>query len=153
MNKLSTLIIILILLTSFITNGQNTGFGAGVILGEPTGISSKLWIDDNTAIDFGLGYSFIPTDKKISLHSDYLYHLHKVTVAHQEFPIYYGFGVRLRFMDSKQGSLGARGVIGALWFSKDLPLDVFIEIVPVFQLLPKTSLLFDAGIGARYYFY
>ncbi len=43
---------------------QNNGFGGGVILGEPTGFSAKLWLDDNSAADFGFGYSFFPNDKR-----------------------------------------------------------------------------------------
>jgi len=36
---------------------QERGFGLGVIIGEPTGISAKLWTSPVNAFDFGLGWS------------------------------------------------------------------------------------------------
>ena len=49
-------------------------------------------------------------------------------------------------------TLGARGVIGLLWMHHSLPLDAFIELAPVFNLFPETSLHLDFAIGGRYYF-
>jgi hypothetical protein len=144
--------ILIFLLASNLT-AQKNGFGAGIILGDPTGLSAKAWLDKTNAVDFGLGYSFIPSDKKISLHADFLFHLDGIKYTHGRIPIYYGFGARLRFRESVSGSFGARGVIGALHYFKEVPVDLFFEIAPVFQLLPKTALHFDVGIGARYYFY
>jgi hypothetical protein len=147
------IIFILILLFTYNLSAQNQGFGAGIILGDPTGLSAKAWLSEGNAVDFGLGYSIFPSNKKISLHADYLFHADGIKFTHGRIPIYYGFGARLRFRESKSGSFGARGVIGALYYFKEVPIDLFFEIVPVFQLLPETALRFDAGIGARYYFY
>ncbi|MCK4431244.1 MAG: hypothetical protein KAW19_08060, partial [Candidatus Aminicenantes bacterium] len=44
---------------------QESGFGLGIILGEPTGISFKNWIGSRTAIDGGVAWSFGNND---SLH-------------------------------------------------------------------------------------
>ncbi len=33
-------------------------FGAGIILGEPTGVSLKYWLNDTMAIDGAIGASF-----------------------------------------------------------------------------------------------
>jgi len=33
---------------------QNSGVGLGVIVGEPTGISAKVWISNNSAFDAGV---------------------------------------------------------------------------------------------------
>jgi hypothetical protein len=38
---------------------QERRFGLGVILGEPTGISAKLWISPVNALDFGLGVNYM----------------------------------------------------------------------------------------------
>ncbi len=37
---------------------QDRDFGLGVIIGEPTGISAKLWTSPINALDFGLGWSY-----------------------------------------------------------------------------------------------
>ena len=35
---------------------QQRKFGLGVIIGEPTGLSAKLWTSSVNAFDFGLGW-------------------------------------------------------------------------------------------------
>lgn len=131
---------------------QGNGWGLGIMLGEPTGLSAKYWLNENNALDFGLGYSFAYTHSSISMHADYLYHLFDVIKSDYRFPVYYGFGVRLRLVEGDDNLLGARGVAGIAWLSDNYPVDVFLEAAPVFVLFPKTSLYFDMSVGARYYF-
>ena len=131
---------------------QEKGFGLGIIVGEPTGLSGKYWLDSVNAVDFAIGYSLVKDQRGFSLHADYLYNLGEIIPNFEKFPLYYGFGVRLRTKEHSEGSFGARGVLGILWFNEKNRFDIFFEIAPVFNLLPSTSLSLDAGIGARYYF-
>ena len=39
-------------------SAQDSGFGAGFILGEPTGVSAKLWLSKDDAIDYAAAWSF-----------------------------------------------------------------------------------------------
>lgn len=144
--------VFLICYTGKSINAQNNGLGLGIILGEPTGISGKYWITENTAYDFGIAYSFIGLNSSLSLHADYLYHLFNAIETQYTLPVYYGFGARMRTNENSELGLGARGVIGISLFSTQLPMDFFLEVAPVFQLIPETELNFDIGIGARYYF-
>ncbi len=41
------------------SNAQERKFGLGVMIGEPTGFSAKLWTSNSNAFDFGLGWSVI----------------------------------------------------------------------------------------------
>lgn len=153
MKRFIVLIIIFISLLVFKNSvAQDKGFGAGIILGEPTGISAKYWLNEQNALDFGLAYSLVRKNTAISLHADYLYHAFDLIKSNYRFPVYYGFGARIRLIDGENNSLGARGVIGIVWLSDDLPIDAFIEVVPVFNLFPSTSLNLDLGLGARFYF-
>lgn len=133
-------------------SAQDKGFGLGLMLGEPTGFSAKYWLDGDNAVDFGLAYSFVQKLSAVSLHADYLYHAFDIIKSDYRLPVYYGFGARLRFVDNSENALGARGVVGVAWLSDNLPIDVFFELVPVFNLIPSTSLYLDIAIGARYYF-
>jgi hypothetical protein len=152
MRKLLPAIVIILLLITFENNyAQDKGLGLGIIIGEPTGLSGKYWLNNNNALDFGLAYSFVRHNSAVSLHADYLYHAFDVIKSDYRFPIYYGFGARLRLVDGDDNALGARGVIGVAWLSDKLPIDVFLELVPVFNLFPSTSLNFDMGFGARFY--
>lgn len=131
---------------------QNKNFGLGIMIGEPTAISGKYWTSNTNAWDFGLGYSIIDSQKEISVHADYLYHISDLIKAKYKIPFYYGFGFRLRFHAHESSNIGARGVAGLVMFVEEIPIDVFFELAPVFSLFPKTSLNLDAAIGARWYF-
>jgi hypothetical protein len=145
------LFLFLILFTGFVFP-QDKNIGLGLMIGEPTGISEKYWTSTTNAWDFGLGYSFVNSQNKISVHADYLYHINDLIKAKYRIPFYYGFGVRLRFHNNESSSIGGRGVAGLVLLADEIPIDAFFELAPVFNLFPSTSLNFDAAIGSRYYF-
>jgi hypothetical protein len=152
MRKVLPVVFLILLFLSIKINGQGKGFGAGIMIGEPTGLSAKYWLDDDNALDFGLAYSFVRSNSALSMHADYIYHAFDVIKSNYRIPLYYGFGARIRLVNDADNSLGARGVIGIAWLSDEAPFDVFFEVVPVFNLFPETALNLDAAIGARYYF-
>lgn len=151
MKKLLVAIIFLLIFVN-ISKAQDKGFGLGIMIGEPTGLSAKYWTSSTNAFDFGLAYSFVQKFSAVSIHADYLYHDFNVIKSDYRLPIYYGFGARIRFVNNSDNALGARGVVGIAWLNHKLPLDVFFEVVPVFNLIPSTSLNLDIALGARYYF-
>ena len=64
-------------------------------------------------------------------------------------PLYYGVGAR--FLFANDSHLGIRGVIGLNYLFDNVPLDIFLEIVPIFDFIPETELSFNGGIGIRYF--
>ena len=151
MKKIFPVIVLILLFFSINNYGQDNGFGIGVMIGEPTGLSAKYWLNDINALDFGLAYSFVRKNSAVSLHADYLYHAFDVIQSNYRIPLYYGFGARLRLVSEGDNALGARGVIGVAWLGHSAPFDVFLEVAPVFNLFPSTSLNLDAALGARLY--
>lgn len=145
-------VIVLLSFTAIKVYSQDKGFGLGVILGEPTGLSGKYWLDESHAVDFGFAYSFVHPNNTLSIHADYLFHRFDLIRSEVPFPVYYGFGGRVHLGNKDGNTLGARGVIGVLWMHPIVPIDVFVELAPVFNLFPETSLHFDLAIGGRYYF-
>lgn len=147
-------VILLILSCSFIfaegVNNQKK-FGLGVMVGEPSGISGKYYFNEVNAIDFGIGYS-IATDGKFNLHVDYLYHIEDLFDIREKIVLHYGFGAKIKTYSNEDDAFGIRGVVGLTWSPENLPVDGFIEIAPVFKLLPSTELELDLSIGGRYYF-
>ncbi|MDP2364021.1 MAG: hypothetical protein Q8M94_09660, partial [Ignavibacteria bacterium] len=71
-NNLAKIILSVIIFSGF-SVAQSNGFGLGMILGQPTGISAKYWTTGSTAFDFGLGYSY-ERHSRMQLHADYLFH-------------------------------------------------------------------------------
>ena len=128
---------------------QTTGFGLGVILGEPSGISGKSWLNQRSAIDGGLSWSF-RGDGSFHIHADYLWHFHDAVESTERFVPYVGIGGRLA--TTSDAVIGVRIPVGLLWWPKGAPVDVFVEIVPILDLAPATEFHGNGGIGARYYF-
>jgi hypothetical protein len=142
---------------------QQRPFGLGVIIGEPTGISAKLWTSQTQAFDFGLGWSIggdrinnndihFDFSSRIHIHFDYLLHAFNAVGSTGQYPVYYGIGARFNSGGGYENSLAVRFVIGLAWMPQDTPIDMFIEFVPSLQLTSKTGFAIDSALGARYYF-
>ncbi|KUO63727.1 hypothetical protein APF79_00535 [bacterium BRH_c32] len=151
MKKLFFITLLTFFSISSIIEAQDKGFGIGVMLGEPTGLSAKTWLNKINAVDFGLAYSFTGNHNAAALHADYLWHSFDLIKSTERIPVYYGVGARLRIYEGHDDSFGVRGVAGVEWFSREVPIDVFFEIAPVFTLIPETDLDFDAAIGIRFF--
>ncbi len=130
---------------------QTDGFGLGIIVGEPTGISAKKWMSATTALDFAAAWS-LTGDNSFSLHADYL--SHKFDLFNPDagrLPFYYGIGGRLRLGD-KDDELGVRIPLGLNYHFSDITLDLFLELVPILDLAPDTDFEINAALGVRYFF-
>ncbi len=128
--------------------------GLGIISGEPTGISGKMWTGRNTAIDGAVGWSFVD-DAMLHIHADMLWHnwsflKEKFEVEQGEIPLYYGVGGRIRFEDDAR--IGARFVLGFSYIFENAPFDIFLELAPILDLAPESELNGNFAIGVRYWF-
>ena len=74
------LFLFILFLSATICSAQESGFGIGIMLGEPTGISGKYWVEDNSAIDFGIAYSLFNSNNYLSLHADYIHHNNSIVM-------------------------------------------------------------------------
>ena len=145
MRKLVLFLGLIIMLFPFKAVAQETGFGAGVILGEPTGISLKNWLADNTAVDFGIAWSFANSGS-LHLHVDFLVHNFDLTeVEKGRLAVYYGIGGR--FKSQKRERVGVRVPLGLCYIPEKAPIDIFLEIAPLLDLAPATEFGLTGGIG------
>lgn len=136
------------------SNAQESGFGVGIMLGEPSGLSAKKWLNSTNAIDAGMGWSFLENGS-LHVHADYLYHNYDlIKVSDAKIPFYFGIGGRFKFKgdDKSNGnSIGVRVPVGLAYQFSRAPFDVFAEIVPILDLSPDTRFTFNSAIGVRYY--
>lgn len=149
---------LLLISTPLLTHAQGSGFGLGIIAGEPTGLSAKAWIGDGSAIDFAAAWSLEGRDF-FQLHADYLRHASVIEVDKGFLPFYYGIGARMviledkfRREDEEDILFGLRIPLGITYLFAGAPLDIFAELVPVIELFPSTDFEVDGGVGIRYYF-
>lgn len=164
MNKLYVAVLAIFLFLLSIDNyAQQRSFGLGIMLGEPSGVSAKLFTSKTTAFNFGIGLS-IGGDRigaydgkydggsRIHFHADYLLHVYNAIGSTEQFPIYYGIGARINSGGGYSSSIAVRFVGGIAWMPRDIPIDLFIELVPSLQLTSQPGFAIDSAIGARYYF-
>lgn len=123
----------------------------GLILGEPTGLSAKLWTTENTAFDLGVAWSF-GDGGHFHIHGDYLFHnFDFFDVDTGSLPIYFGIGGRVRLEDD-DSRVGLRIAVGLEYILDSAPVGFFFEVVPIVDFAPETEADVNGGIGVRYIF-
>ena len=150
MNKLKYIAILFSIIFISQLYSQDRGTGVGIIIGEPTGFSFKHWTSSTTAFDAAIAWSFI-NEGAFHIHADYLIHSFRlIYVPEGKLPFYYGIGGRLKTSDKTR--LGVRVPLGLAYIFQTAPVDIFLEVVPILDFIPKTDFRINAALGARYYF-
>ncbi len=123
----------------------------GLMFGEPTGVSYKYFITDVNAIDACAAISFIP-DAVFQLSADFLRHYyHFANAGEGRLPLVYGAGLAVQFR--KETRLGIRIPVGLTYIIQKLPLALFIDVAPRFDIVPDTEVSINAAVGIRYRFF
>ncbi len=148
MKKLILLAVVSLLATGVFA--QNSGLGLGVIFGEPTGLSAKMWTSQKTAVDAAVAWSFVGTGW-LHIHTDFLIHnFDLIDVSEGSLPVYFGVGAYLGL--SSDLAFGARIPVGIAYHFDGAPVEIFAELSPGLALLPEIRFYMGGGIGVRYYF-
>ncbi len=133
--------------------------GVGVMIGNPTGFSYKMWLDETIAIDSAAGI-----DKgEFDLHATFLVHnfqtakrwaqtssVFRSLNEDGDLPWYFGAGPRLLFEDKSE--FGVRFPLGFSFLPHNSPWETFAEVAPVLRFTPDLGFDGDFALGVRYYF-
>lgn len=140
----------------------NKGFGVGLMLGAPSGLALKYYLDDTHAIDGGIGVSRYTRGRDgVHLHIDYLWHPVQLASADPfVVPLYLGIGARVFDFDDDDKddgtAIGVRAPLGVMLDFNNVPLDIFLEGALVADVIvshrDNADLDFNVALGARYYF-
>lgn len=150
MKKIVYTILLLLTVASFSRVQGQGKFGLGIIVGEPTGLSAKLFLSKSSALDAALGWSFAKYGA-VHIHADYLLHFYAIS---PEVPLYAGIGGRLKLQSgSNDLRFGARIPLGIAYTPSSTPIDLFLEIVPLLDFVPASEFNLNGAIGGRYYFH
>ena len=129
-----TILLLIVVAATVGLFAQNSGLGVGIILGEPTGLSAKMWTGEITAFDAAAAWSF-GDEGALHLNADMLFH--NYGLINQAFPVYYGLGARVKLAEDLR--IGLRVPVGIAYQIPNTPLDAFLEIVPVLDLIPDVD--------------
>lgn len=132
--------------------GGDSGFG--VILGEPSGLSGKLFLSSRHAFDAGLSFSIL--DDAIYLHVDYLLHFPKPLAGLEggQWLPYAGVGGQFEIhqrKDDGHATLATRFPIGLAWHPAGSSVDFFVELALGLKVFPATKPVLGGGFGVRLY--
>lgn len=144
--------------------GRETGkriFGAGLILGEPTGGTLKLFMGDIMAMQFSNGILFFNRDS-IFAALDFVWHPSIIHESKHGILLWYigvgpGFGIQGPWHHPHDDwdadfAFWVRVPGGACYFFQKVPVEVFAELAPASRFYPFWDFDFFLNTGARYYF-
>lgn len=163
---------LLLISTLFMTSSvqakdyPDQALGAGFVLGNPSALSAKYWMDSKRALDAALAFS---VSDYVLVHANYLMHFPGFFKTQNPYVNrmvpYIGGGLVFviaqkdrstgdGFVGKKSGAfgLGIRMPLGIEWLIKEVPLGVYLEAAPGLALTPSTSGFIQGGLGVRYYF-
>lgn len=125
--------------------------GLGIIIGDPTGVSFKAWLNSKHAFDLALAWT-VERNDALHIHGSYLYHNNDFFNPNRgRMPLYYGIGGRVK-SNSNRTTVGVRIPFGFEYLFQGAPLGLFLEVAPILDLTPNTELDINSGIGVRFYF-
>jgi hypothetical protein len=148
--------------------GYGRKFGLGFVLGDPTGLSAKLWTGPTNSLDFGLGFWGYGVDyncgnghcDRFGYHAgtfnmDYLWQSNLVRGAAQ-LDWHIGAGGRAVWYGNCGGDCfqaAARMPVGLdLMFSNPSFVEIFFELAPALYIVQDLYFTVEGGLGARFYF-
>lgn len=130
--------------------------GIGVMIGNPSGFSYKMFINERLGVDAAFGVAQGELDAHVTL----LFHdftlvpqsptLNGLT-SRGDMPVYFGIGPRVLFEDD-DSEFGIRLPLGFSYLPHQTPWETFVEVAPVIRLTPEAGLDLDFALGVRYYF-
>lgn len=125
--------------------------GAGIIVGEPSGLTAKLWFTETGfALDAAVAWSF-HDDPGLYLHTNALFHLAVIQTAGGRYLSPF-IGGGLSYRVAEQSRLGLRIPIGlSILPFTNFPAEFFAELAPGLGLIPDTSPAVGAGVGIRFF--
>lgn len=133
---------------------EDKRFGAGLYLGEPTGLTVKGYLTERFALDGVAAWSF--TNDAFTLIGDVTYEFLDIPVDTNTItlPFYAGAGVKIG-INSGPGddtSVGIRVPVGVAVQWVEYPIEVFFELAPGIEMAPATDFDLTGGVGVRFYF-
>ena len=135
----------LLLVLNMAAKSQQSGTGIGIVIGEPTALNAKHWLNPSSAVQGTLGWSSGRSSSEVFIAADILWHENAALSSGGRLPLFYGVGVY-----AGKGA-GIRATLGMGLYLTEAPMDIFFQVHPAFSLSPSTAFGIQAGLGARWF--
>jgi len=143
-------------------------FGAGLLLGSRTGLTTKVWAKRRHSLSIDVGSTNFTNSISFALSYHAYVKLFRAPKNGLSAQLYFGFGGRARILfqtesvdpedpDSEvlihtTAVLGLRVPVGLSFLVQGFPIEVFIEAAPAVDLWSEIGLDLEGLAGARIYF-
>ncbi len=130
------------------------GFGLGIAIGDPTGLSMMWRPDVHSSVHLAAGWD--TRADHVEIHGDYLWNAVRLRTAEAPklyFPVFIGVGGRLNtHPPTDQLGFGVGLPFGIGLVSEGAPFDVLLELAPVVGLVPSSDVWLDGSLSGHFYF-
>jgi hypothetical protein len=127
---------------------QSARVAVGAVVNSPTGVSAKVWLNDEVAVDGALSFE-VSDFSNFYFHADAL--LHSET-DNTNLLIHYGLGSRLFWSDlNNDVRAGLRVPAGVSYIIDNTDFEGFFEIAPTLDFSPDFLFGFGGAVGMRVY--
>jgi len=137
-------------------------FGFGLIVGDPTGGTVKIWLQREQALDFYIGGDYFGAPR---IGGDYLWHFFpfNTDIANMYAGVggtlglgygggyWYGNEHGWYYRPNGGSALGVRALIGVNVMPRRTPLELFFELGPLLGITPGYGYGMDVALGVRFY--
>jgi hypothetical protein len=149
MKKLLLTLFVLSIVATQVFAGQSGKLGLGITAGDPFGPTLKYWLSEDSAVDLGVGFNHDGL-----IYADYLWHKWGLATQSETGRVGLYAGIGGQFENERHGDdeMSARLPLGVNFLFNRSPLELFAELIPVFQFTPEGDFDLDAVIGVRVYF-
>ncbi|MCG3172971.1 MAG: hypothetical protein GMKNLPBB_01143 [Myxococcota bacterium] len=137
----------------------NGPFGLGAIIGYPTGVTGKLYFSERHSLDVSGTWSF--RHESVLIFADYNFIFGRLIPSTDKGQFHFapyvgiggfaGFGKKLANGESGL-AVGPRVPLGFSVFAVPASLDIFIELVPLLEIIPEVKFHGNGYLGVRYHF-
>lgn len=149
--------------------GKSKTFGIGFAVGDPMSFVGKIFINENNAVDFGVGFfrlwSGCRTEDgaricggfgSVTFNADYLWQFKIVEGRSAKLDWHIGAGGRIWLADSDRNqdlSIAGRMPVGIdLTFARPDFIEVYLEVAPAMYVFPTFGVGPEGNLGVRFYF-
>jgi len=123
-------------------------YGIGIIIGNPTGLNGMLRLSDKSFLEASVAWNIVDTSY-LMITASYVFYSFSFSIESLNFPIYLGPYVAIIAGDVSGVGIGFEA--GVSYFFEQIPLEIFIELIPGITILPETDFFINISIGVRYW--
>ncbi|MCP5061274.1 MAG: hypothetical protein GY936_02270 [Ignavibacteriae bacterium] len=85
------------------------------------------------------------------INADYIWHFTEIHAFSGKLPIYVGVGSQMKFdEDGDKNWFGTRVPVGIIYQFEGIPVDIFFEVVPIYEFSSSNDFIVDAEISSKH---